>query len=753
MPEYVQIASPEHINLDTLPLEDLQGELKKLVALNLVVSTFDKYENIERSALYQRWDEADRLYSGYKEVITWEGSSVARANFPYRVVFDQVESAVPAIREALFGDAEWFDVAPLPGGDVKSAQAVKARLKYVLAQQNQGYGANAKSEIMCAVRNTLIYGQSCLGLEFDPTSAQPKVTHIQLKDMYFDLGNTTNWVDNCRSVIRRSFKTVEELESWRGAPGITMPDKNVLWTMAKQGYYTPADSAKDEQRQVIGEYGTISGDTVPSPTHGLVPVLTYYSKEQIIVVLGRNYCIYSQRNPYGCLPFVVIPCYEYPNRFMAYGYADILWEVQRITEALTNGRLDEISLLLNPPRMMKDSGMMTPSQEAYRPGAVYRFSGDIKDNMVIPQQAQFGTNIWTEVEFYRTAGELRTGINGIAQGSARPGNVNRTAGGVSSQLQASSMRLSNIVYNVETYGIVPLLCKLLKFLQVHENPGEYAIGEGENGHEYIPTSAYYRPVTFQIKAASEMLSREKLAETLPIIMQNLVNGPLVQGLASIGQAIDFSVFFDMVQDAAGTKDKYMLVRPMTQQETAAKQQPPPQAIAMQQKEQSATQRAFGLQQMKSQTEIQLKQMDSQPNPMEIQQEAAKAQIEMALKQKELEYKDRELQMKEREGQMKLQLQQMKMQMDAQQAQMDMFLGQQKASSDLRVKQQQSAMQEQQMARDDERSQTEHAFTMRSMSEQSALEQRLNKDKLSMSRQRLQSTREKPQGAKASRPKD
>jgi hypothetical protein len=732
--------------------------MRDLLAINLVTATFDRYNSTERQALYERWEEADRLYSGFKEADVWEGSNVERATFPYRVVFDQVEAAVPAIREALFGQSEWFDIVPLPGGDMTSAKQLKARLKFVLSQQAQGYGPTAKSEIMLGVRDAVLYGQGILGIEFNPAIKNPEVCKIDPRDMFMDLANTTPWVDKCRSVIRVSKKTVEELEKWRGAPQVKLPSKRVLFELAKNPNYSPADEAKDESAAIAGAYTRQSDSSVPMPSHGLVQVLSYYDNERMIVVLGRNYTIYNEKNPYGCIPFVVIPAYDVPNKFMGYGYGDILWEIQRITESLMNGRLDEITMQLNPPRAMSSKGMMTASQEAFRPGAVYK-SNEPKDAVINLFQGGFSTNIWNEVEFYRTAGELRTGLNGLAQGSARPGNVNRTAGGVSSQLQASALRLSNIVYNVETFGIVPLLAKVVKFLQVHESPGEFAQGQGETGYEYVETSSYYRPVSFQVRAASNMLSQERLQQVLPIILQNLVNGPLVQALAANGQTVDATVLMEMIQDASGTKDSYQLIRPMNEQETAARQAPPPQVQAMMAKEQSATQRALQLGQMDSQTKLQVESMKHQPNPMEMQIEAQKAEIEMAMKQKELEFKEKELQMKEREGQMKLQMKNMEMEQKAQQAQLDQFLGQAKAQSDLQITAQKGQLQQQQLGLQAERDQKSHEFEMQSMEEQSALQKRLGQDKtaisgdkVSASKMRLESTKPKQGSARAARPK-
>lgn len=739
MPQVTNIPALQTVNLDGLSLKQLTEGLSFATALTLVTSTFSRYEGIERQSFEQKWAEADKLYSGYKPVEMWPGSTTPRNTHPHRVVFDQVESALPALREAIFGMDDYFDTVPLPGGDLQSARQLKYRLKYVLAQQRGGYGPSAKSEFMEAMKSTLVYGQGVIGIEFNPALKNPEVANWDIRDVYFDYANTTPWVDNCRSVIKRSMKTVEDIEKWRGAPSITLPDENAVWTLSQHPQYAVADANKDEKLAVIGETGTVAGNAIPNPTHGLVEVLTYYSTERIITVIGRSYVIYNEKNPYGCLPLVVIPCYTYPNRFGALSYADILYEIQRVTEGLINGHLDELSLSLNPPRLMSENSMMTPSQEAYRPGSVYHGT---KDDVVLLKNAAIITSIENELEHFRTQAELRTGLNGLAQGSARPGNVNRTAGGVSSQMQASALRLSTLVYNAETYGLIPLLTKLIKFLQAHEAPGDFAPGQGTSGYEMVSTSSYYRPVTIQVKAASSMLSRERLQAILPMLMQNLANGQMVQGLVAAKMTIDWSEFFRLLQDAAGTAESYALVRPMNEQELAAVNQPPPQVIAMQQKAQMDTQRALQITQMNNQTDLQIESMKAQPDPMEAQREQMKLQMEMAKAEIDRVAKERELEYKQREAELKLQIKRMEMQQKAQAAQLEQVLGVSKAQTDLRLNAQRGAVEEQSLAREAERGEAEHEFTLRSMSERGALEKKLNRDKMSMSEQRLRATREK-----------
>jgi hypothetical protein len=753
MPELKALPNVEHVNLETLPFSKLD-EMADVTALALVNGTLNQYENGDRSIQRLRWQEADELYAGYKPKETWPGSQVAMSNHPVRVVFDMIESAIPAIREAVFGMEDFFDITALPGGNPQQAEQLKARLRYVLGQQKSGYAATFESEFMAAEHSALLYGQGVLGIEFNPASKLPEVVNVDIRNFYADPNNKSPWVDNSRSVIWCQKKSLDDIEKWRGAPGVKLPSKELLYTLSKSGYFSQDDTATRESATVAqGAGNDLVNDTTIHPSHGLIDTAIYYCKDRIIVVLGRRMVIFNQENPYGCLPFAVIPCYPYPNRFAAQSYADILLSEQRVTEGLLNGRLNELSLILNPPRAMGDSyNNMTPAQESYRPGAVYRIK-DPKESMVVLKTQEVSTNIWNEVDFWRRSAETRTGINGIAQGSARPGNVNRTAGGVGAQMQASALRLSTLVWNAEIFGVVPLITKIVKFLQVHEQPGNFAPGLGENGYEMVPTSSYYAPVTISVRAASKMMSREKKQQVLPFLMQNLANGQMVQGLTAAKMTVDWPRVFTFVSEALGIDGTLPFVRPMSPEEIQALNTPPPQVVAQQQKSQLDTQRALQITQMNNQTDLQKAMIAKQPDPAEQQREAQKLQFEQAKAQMELQMKQMELEYKKQEAALKLQVKNVEMQQKAAQARMDQALGLQKAETDIRIGQTRAGLEEQRAQREQERGEAEHSFAMKSMNDKSSLQNKLNRDRMEMSRAKLRSTTEKPQGAKASRPKD
>jgi hypothetical protein len=305
------------------------------------------------------------------------------------------------------------------------------------------------------------------------------------------------------------------------------------------------------------------------------------------------------------------------------------------------------------------------------------------------------------------AAEKTTGVNSMMAGAApRPSNANRTATGVGSQMQGASVRLSQIVSNIETYMLVPLLYKLYRMLQMHVLPWESVPAvSSENDQKYQVSGLVFRsPMQFKMKSASKLVTREQLSQTVPFYLQTLVNGPVMQGLAQVGKTIDWDELSQMIQDATGTAKLYKVVRNLTpeeQQQMQAEQQQ--QMEAEQQKAMQADQTRLQISSEKNQTAIQTALIAKQPdppNPAEEEAQRAKVQSEMMLQQIKVSGQRDQMEMKKREAQQKLQLKQMEMQQKAQEVQfkgaIDMQQAQQQAQFDQEAMQNQSAMQREQM---------------------------------------------------------
>ena len=415
-----------------------------------------------------------------------------------------------------------------------------------------------------------------------------------------------------------------------------IPDKAYLAGLARRPTFSPADQTKTMQEAFRGvNFTPGTSDYAANPADRKIEVLLYHSKNRLIWVLGREWVAYNGPNPYGFIPFAFAPCFTFLSRFYALSYPDVLGDSQRYSEALFNARLNELSLALNPPKVKKAGGLMTPASERYYPGATFQ-ANDPKNDVAFQTPPSVTTNIMGDVGFILQGSEKITGVNGAASGNFAAGNVNRTAGGVQAQVSGASSRIYYIIKNIEDYLIVPMLYKLYKLIQFHSDNTTLLPALGPNDEKIqVGGDAFQKPMMFSMVASSRMMSREKLLQILPVINQYFMNGAFLGQLHSAGKTVDFDEFQQVIQDATGTARQYKLIRQMTQKETQALNQPPPEAqMAMQQK-QMDLQNRVQLQTIKSQTVLQKAQMESAPDPMEqqrAQQEEYRAQQAAQLQQ-------------------------------------------------------------------------------------------------------------------------
>jgi hypothetical protein len=389
--------------------------------------------------------------------------------------------------------------------------------------------------------------------------------------------------------------------------------------------------------------------------------------------LNRVWVCYNAPNPYGFYPFAFAPCYIFPSRFHAMSIADVQEGNQRYIEALLNGRLDEISLLIKPPRVFKRGLLMTPSQQRWNPGAVYQVEDAQKDMQLLqPQNAL--QNIYTEVSYLEQQAEKRTGINAMAQGTPRGGNVNRTATGVNTQMQGANNRLQDLVANVEDYLILPMLNKLYKLIQFHSAPNDQMNAMSQYGSfAKVPAFVFQKPIQFRMNAASRMMTKQTLQQILPFISQYLLNGQMMSTINGIGKTVDFNEYLKLLQDATGISKLYNLVRDLTDQE---KQQ-------MQQQQQNSQQNNKDTMDYQARmSAIQSKaQTDHEANQVELQ----KAQMSKPDPQQEQQRMQADMQMQQQKMQMEFQMKQLEFQLQQKEMENSMLIEQMKAKADIQSK--------------------------------------------------------------------
>lgn len=690
------------LNLDDEPLVLGGQTIGDIYALTLVRESFNQAEQFRTQSRNGdlRWNDQESLYLGYRKQRVWDGTQIPRSSLSIPIVFDQIQAALPAIDAAIFGaDPQWFDVVPEAGSTPAEARVIRDNLLYRF--DLDGF----RTQFNQAAQSVLLYGNGGLEHYWDGTTVRNR--YVDLKDFYFDPAAKSPDTDTCRYIIRRDKVTIEELTSLRATEGMKIPDKSVLAYMADTSTGAFADRTKQQSEALRGvNYNPQYYDSVPLPSDRRIELLRYYDKRRVVWVLNRDVVIYNAENPYGFIPFSFAPCYLVPNRFYAQSFADVLEATQRCIEGLQNARLDELSLSINPPRVQK-RGANSPFRGAVFPGRI-DYVDDPKEMQVLQPQAATA-NVTQEISYLEVLAEKRTGVNSVGMGVPRPGNANRTASGMQMQVQGAASRLQYIVRNIEDYLLVPTIYKNYKMVQYHAQPDDLIEVLGpQNEVMQVGAEAFAKPMRFKLNASSRMLTKEKLEELFPYIVQYLMNGPFVEQLKANNQAVDWNEVFQMMQDATGVGRKYNFVRQMTEQEIQAAQQPSPQEQQAMQKAQLDAQTRVQMGQLKAQSEAESRQVDLQKEDIATEREVIKLMIQQQMEQEKVrssqnpeverakaqaerekaQAKRTEMQQKlafnQAQGQQKMQLEaqkaamqarleQMKMQAEAQRTQQELFV--------------------------------------------------------------------------------
>lgn len=713
MPDIQQPQERPYVNLDDKPFRYQDSLLPTDEAVQRVIQTFDQLESERYKNYDTRWLECDNLYLGVVAQHKWEGSNVWRSAVPNNLSFDHVEAGLAYVESAIFDNPEWFSCEAIMETDPREARDVNAVLERDMTIPYEENYSTVTAEMRLAFKSALTYGTGMILLEWD--GKRPRWTNLDLRNVYVDYGLKTPRIDDARCIIIRDKVTVEDLERFRDDPKVKLPKEEILWWMVRNSQPALADNAQQQRELMRGALQSASmNEEVPNPSDNLIEILRYYNRGRIIWVLNRMHAMLNIPNPYRTIPILSCPCRPQLGRFYGSGLPEAIKYQQRVAEALGNAHLDELHLALDPPvtgpRDVKPSDLIT------RPG-MRRIANDPK-NVVAQPPPNSTKEVIGEITYWEQMAERRNGLSGLAQGAARPGNINRTRAGVQAQAEGTNLRLKHFIENIRDYMIIPGLYKMIRFYQVHTTPDQVIMAEpARDGRpaKIITAAIFHKPVQFIMDAAARMVTRDRLGSTLAPALQYMVNGAVMQGLASIGMTLDFSEIAKAIQDAAGIPRRYVWVRPMTQQEQQQLNQPPPEAMMQAQAKQSDQQLRMQIAGMKQQTdmaaiqaELQKAQIQKAPSPFEVQAQQQKAQIE----QQSLMAK---LSVQQQSDQQKLEMQRQKMMMDmigqrqkiegqAKEAQMDAAVKQSEAQSKI----QQHVMSMQMMQEQREQMRAEHA---------------------------------------------
>lgn len=697
MPEQEQPKQLEAIAMDQEALIRSGQAISDAYALAQVVETYDRYSTFRFQNHDSRWVDADALYLAWVPQRVWEGTNIPRSSLGSFLVFTHVETAIPSIVTALTGGDSAFQVYPGAGADVFQARVAEDAMRAVLDDNKY------EQLLPLAVKQALLCGNGGLEWMWEPVLKSLKLRWVDIRDFFFDPKCPTPDIEGSRSVIRRTYMTLSEIRALRGAPGFNVPADPVLMLLCNTPTSALADQTVRQSEALRGiHYDPTFHAHVPQPADRQCEILIEYRKDRVIWVANRQVVLYNGKNPYGFFPFMFAPCWPYLGRFYALSFCDVVGPYQLYTQGIKNARLDNINLLNNPPRAMQLGGNAPASRSKWFPGSTF-FVDDPKNVQILTGQGNV-VDTEGEIAYMEVMAEKASGVNSVGMGVPRPGNANRTAGGMQNQLAGSSSRLSAIVKNFEDYLVVPMLEKGLAMMRYHLKDAEYVRTLSPDGEEAMFQASVLRsPVKFKMIGSSKMVTADKLQSIFPTLMQFISQGPFMQSLQSQGQTVDWNVMLQVMQDATGTADRYQLIRPLNEQEQQAMAEPPPEVRAQQEAKQRAEETRLQIMQMKMEGQAASEDKLAEREMAKADREDARLELELlakAMMEREKSKADQQknaagaqaiiakakadIQAKREQAQVDLQVKQQQMQMKAMEGSMKLRMKQQEVQGDLQA---------------------------------------------------------------------
>jgi len=609
-----------------------------LTALKIVLGDMSIAENyVYENSLYSAWARADRLYEFYVPMYFWEGTTQPRAHLGVPLVYEHVNSLLPQAVDSLFFDNPPFAVFPRPGTGMPAARANQHILSWELEE------THFKQEIESFAESCLLYGTGIgkwgwisstetrkMLRQSDPADIdsleereevaevnRPTFEALDIRTVFPDPALTDPDIRKARYVIHRIYMTIAELDGLREVDGYDIPSQSTLVSY----FFPPKESVPgprattsadplDKLKGIAGLPAEFASEdptleTSVDPLNKPLEVLEYWTNDRCITVLQRKLVIRNEANYFGAIPFCSCVFGRVPNSFWGFGIAKLVGPEQRLQQGVINARLDNLSLSLNG-MFVRVRGANAPTQQVrMRPGGV--IDVDRENGITLLQPGLDLSNAFAEVAASDQRAERRSGASQfLTQGTipasgasalSKAAGVNALAGGASARIQRFVERMSDLVFIpvLESFTVMNRL--YLKPTQIqHILANE--LGQAFNAQ---PLDILNARLEFQMLAGGKLQARQAMASTLPVMLQFLINEPMMRALAEQGKKVDFGEVVNMLYDVSRWPNQQSLIVPMSQEDTARNAMNNP-AVQQMMAEQQRSEQAGEMTEMKSQAQ-------------------------------------------------------------------------------------------------------------------------------------------------------
>jgi hypothetical protein len=640
-----------------------QGETKTVADdLALVVGCAERSEAwIANKQWALMWRDADLLFQAPRPMSVYENTYVLEPNVQRFTVAKVVNSVVPQLYKGLFFEDPPMVLRPRPGTSQTVVDEKTVIMSYLLdacqfkrevkwgleSLAHLGTGIwkwgieRVEKKIPRRISNQVGIDTGTGETEKVSTDEPPKIQvdvryhnkpffeFRRLGSVLVDASLKVADIREAGNVIDVRFMDFYELkdlkdssldENGKQMPGWTWGEYTSdaklieLWNPPVEGYETPGPLRSEVQSQVVGvvhhaeeETAVVSAD----PLAKKLEVLEYWDKKRKVLVLNRKKVIFSDKNPFGKIPFLSANWWNRPKAFYGMGIGLTVGQNQRVDQGTINAILKILSFGVNPVYVRtRDSNAPTQMIRAGI-GKILTVDGKADEAFHLMETPKVPADTWSALSESQSSTESTTGADQtLVQGStAGPrAGIGRSGTGAGLLGQASATRLDGPLDNFIDQVFTPFLYILdeLVFYYMSDQEIQDILGE-EKGKDYKADLQAYHDgkIEFEVLASSSLAAKRTMAQSLTLITQFMQNPGFNEYLADIGQYIDWKTVFDMWLMASEWKDSQDIIKPLTPEMEARRQ------AKIQQQQQGPMQTQMALNQQKAQQKSALEDQRSE----------------------------------------------------------------------------------------------------------------------------------------------
>ena len=414
------------------------------------------------------WIEYYKLYRSFLE----ENEYPWRANLFIPKTFSLIETIVPRIVEAIFGNRPIVKVLPRMGDDINKAKTLNYLLEYQLDTMK------LYLKIQDLIRDVLIYGTGICKIywqkkvrkqyenksSYDPIEKivklfrktknvveydDPALEHIDIFDFFIEPEATS--IESAQYVIDRKIKSIKELEKLAEGKIYSNIDK------VKKTANINEKPAKDR----LQEIGKINNES--SGNSDEVELLEYWEDDRVVTIANQAVIIRDEKNPYyhNRKPFIAVHDIKVSKEFYGIGEVEITKDLQEEINSNRNRNQDNQNISLNLMWLVPKSEKVNEEELISRPGGIIHTvtAGGIKP-VQFPNFAAraYEEQSWLDKEFQDV-----TGVYDYARGKSP--ERQETATGIVALQEVANKRFQLKINNFSEELLVPLADFMIKLNQ------------------------------------------------------------------------------------------------------------------------------------------------------------------------------------------------------------------------------------------------------------------------------------------------